>query len=144
MVYGFFSVSVCNGWCNITCCCLLLMSTTRQLSQPHPDPRTAGWRNGGDLNQRDAQPMTLMLFVLINPTRKSFCAESDFNLPFPKHYHQIFPPHTHTHTPVRTPYLRVSLQSTSSCSRDSAWSGSSMLSPSSPAFSWCGWWKSST
>lgn len=46
--------------------------------------------------------------------------------------------------PVLTPYFRVFLQSTSSCSRLSGCSGSSRLKPSSPSFNWCGWWKSST
>ncbi len=40
--------------------------------------------------------------------------------------------------PVLTPYLSVSLQSTSSCSRLSGWSGSSRLKPSRPSLSWWG------
>ncbi len=48
------------------------------------------------------------------------------------------------HTPVLTPYLSVSLQSTSICSIVSGWSGRLTLKPSSPSFSWWGWWKSRT
>lgn len=40
--------------------------------------------------------------------------------------------------PVRTPYLRVSRQSTRICSRDSGWSESSKLKPSMPSSNWCG------
>lgn len=45
-------------------------------------------------------------------------------------------------SPVLTPYFKVSVWSTSNCSRDSGWTDSSKLSPSKPWRSWWGWWKS--